>query len=152
MAKKKPAKPKAKPAHNQQYTDEQIAAALEAHHGILAAAAQSLSCSRTTIYNRMKIVESVKDARENARETMLDIAEGELFDMITKKEVDGVKLSATIFYLKTQGKGRGYVERQEIDQKNQHQFTGGVDERRDQYAAVFDRWANRYGNNGKGNE
>ena len=43
------------------------------------------------------------------RESLLDLAEGSLFDQVRKGNI-----TAIIFTLKTIGKHRGYVERQEV--------------------------------------
>ena len=47
-----------------------------------------------------------------ARESMLDTAEATLYDKIAAGDT-----TALIFFLKTEGKSRGYVERQEIGRK-----------------------------------
>jgi len=52
---------------------------------------------------------SVAQAVVDAKEGMLDFAEGKLMEKI--KAGDN---TAIIFYLKTQGKARGYIERQEF--------------------------------------
>jgi hypothetical protein len=51
----------------------------------------------------------LQKALAEARETMLDNAETTLYD----EALDG-NTTALIFFLKTQGKGRGYTERTEI--------------------------------------
>jgi hypothetical protein len=54
------------------------------------------------------ISEDSEELRQEARETMLDNAETELYEQALNGNT-----TALIFLLKTQGKGRGYVERQE---------------------------------------
>lgn len=53
------------------------------------------------------------DALESARETMLDNAESILY----KKVLEGSTVEL-LFFLKTQGKDRGYTERQELTGAN----------------------------------
>jgi len=91
-----------------QYTKEQVAAVLETNYGIVTLAAQKLGCSRQTIYEYIKHFPTLKDYLATGREYGLDIAESSLMSQIIKGET-----SATIFYLKTQGKRRGYIERVE---------------------------------------
>ena len=51
----------------------------------------------------------IKEAIQEAKESMLDFTENKLFTQIKEGN-----LTAIIFYLKTQGKARGYIEKQEI--------------------------------------
>jgi len=88
---------------------QQVADALINARGILKDAARELGCSRQTIYNYIDKYTTVADAYNEANERSLDFAEGKLMDAIGKGN-----LTAIIFYLKTKGKHRGYVERQEI--------------------------------------
>ena len=81
--------------------------------GILAAAARQLGCSRTTLYNYMERYSTVKDAYIDARESLIDFTEQQLF-----KQVSEGNITAIIFTLKTIGKRRGYVERQEVTGAN----------------------------------
>ncbi len=76
--------------------------------GMITIAADVLKCSPQTVYAYMERYPDVKSARENARERMLDTAELNLYQAINKGD-----MTAIIFYLKTQGKRRGYIERQE---------------------------------------
>lgn len=82
--------------------------AITKSRGMVTIAADLLKCSPQTIYNYMERYPDVKAARENARERMLDTAELNLYQAINKGD-----MTAIIFYLKTQGKRRGYIERQE---------------------------------------
>lgn len=81
---------------------------VDKYKGNIAAIARHFGVSRGTIYNRMADSASLKTAMEDARETMLDNAESQLY----KQAMEG-NTTALIFLLKTQGKGRGYVERVE---------------------------------------
>jgi len=93
----------------QRYTAEQVVAALNETKGLPAVAAEKLGCTVSTIYNYAKRYETVRAALTHQKEKRLDIAEGQLWSLINAGNI-----TAIIFYLKTQGKHRGYVERQEV--------------------------------------
>ncbi len=95
------------------YTVDMICEALRESSGLVTLAARRLGCSHTTIQRALKDSKKVRDARHEAREAFLDSAE----ESLMKKVEDG-DLTAIIFTLKTLGKGRGYVERQEIDMQD----------------------------------
>lgn len=84
--------------------------ALQKTFGNISKACKAADISRQTIYNWMGDDESFKDAVENINEYIIDEVENHLFDQIK----DG-STAATIFYLKTKAKHRGYVEKQEHD-------------------------------------
>ena len=92
-----------------QYTDAQIVKAVRRAAGMVSVAARALGCDTQTIYNRMKTVPEVKQAVTDARDELLDRAESKLLE-----EINNNNITAIIFALKTVGKSRGYVERQEI--------------------------------------
>jgi hypothetical protein len=83
--------------------------ALEANLGIVTKAAAAVGLSREIHYYWIKNDPEYKQAVEELDGTVLDFAEGQLHSLI--KEGD---TAATIFFLKTKGKKRGYIERQEI--------------------------------------
>ena len=82
---------------------------LEQALGVVTTACRSAKISRDTFYRWMK--EDAEFARqvEDINEIALDFAESQLHQQIK----DG-NTSATIFYLKSKAKKRGYIERQEI--------------------------------------
>lgn len=83
-------------------------AALEKALGIVTTACKSVGIDRSTHYDWLKNDEQYKDAVESISDIALDMAESQLHKQILSGEV-----SATIFYLKTKGKRRGYIERVE---------------------------------------
>ena len=83
--------------------------ALEKALGIVTQACKVVGISRQTHYNWMAADEDYKSAVEDLGDVALDFAESKLHKLI-----DSGNPAATIFYLKTKGKNRGYVERQEI--------------------------------------
>lgn len=91
-------------------TPEKVVEAIQGSRGILAAAARRLGCSRMTIYRYREKYPEVNAALEEERETLLDDAEDTLYDNAIKKG----DTTSLIFLLKTIGKKRGYVERQEV--------------------------------------
>jgi hypothetical protein len=83
--------------------------ALEKSLGIVTSACKSVGISRWTHYRWMQEDEDYKRSCEDIKDISLDFAESQLFQQIKDNNT-----TATIFYLKTQGKKRGYIERQEI--------------------------------------
>lgn len=83
--------------------------ALEKSLGIVTTAAKNVGIHRQTHYDWMKKDEDYKKAVEEINEVALDFAESSLHKQIADKVP-----TSTIFYLKTKGKKRGYIERQEI--------------------------------------
>lgn len=92
------------------YSDETLIKTLEDSFGLVSVAARAIGCSKKHIYDRIKGSKKVAQALESIRESTIDIAESSLIDQIMERNT-----TATIFYLKTQGKSRGYVEKSELE-------------------------------------
>ncbi len=86
----------------QRYTADQVVQAIRGTKGFLTLAAKRLGCTLRTLENYANRYESVKEAVRENKETMLDIAEGKLFEQIQDSN-----MTAIIFFLKNKGKGRG---------------------------------------------
>ena len=82
--------------------------AIKESNGFVSHAAAKCGTSRATLHTMINQHASLKEAVDDAREAMKDFAENKLFQNIK----DG-KETSLIFYLKTQGKSRGYIERSE---------------------------------------
>lgn len=90
-------------------TAARIIKAISECNGLLTMAAKRAGVGSTTMNRYVHDFPSVKQAVLDAKEAMLDFAEGKLYSKI--KDGDNI---AILFYLKTQGKARGYIERQEV--------------------------------------
>ena len=90
------------------YTAQQMVEAIREAEGNLSQAARLVGCSRTTVHRYVNDYATVAEAYEEANESALDIAENELMKLVKKGSIPAI-----IFFLKTKGKSRGYVERQE---------------------------------------
>ena len=88
--------------------------ALEYYLGIVTPAAEMAGVSRQSHYDWMKEDPVYKAKVEALSDVALDFAERKLIQSI-KRGSD----TATIFYLKTKGKKRGYIERSELDLQGQ---------------------------------
>lgn len=97
-------------AKTERYTAEQVAAALKASMGLVSVAAEKLKCSDSTVRTYIERYPTVKQAQLDSREQMIDLAEASLVRAVRKGEGWAVALM-----LKTLGKSRGYVEKQELD-------------------------------------
>lgn len=93
----------------ERFTAQEVAAALLDARGLCTVAAKRLGCDQRTISNYVRRYASVREARDDAREARKDFAENQL-DKLMKDE----NVAAIIFFLKTQAKDRGYVERNEV--------------------------------------
>lgn len=83
--------------------------ALEKSLGVVTAACKSVGIGRTTHYLWMRDDAEYRDAVNDISDVAIDFAESQLH-----KQIAEGNSTATIFYLKTKAKHRGYVERQEI--------------------------------------
>lgn len=82
--------------------------ALQQTMGNITQACKIVKIDRTTHYDWLDKDATYADAVANIPEMVLDFVEAQLLKNISKG-----KETSTIFYLKTKGKGRGYVEKQE---------------------------------------
>ena len=98
-----------KTAHMEQQK-KQMLEALERSLGIVTTACNAAGIGRTTHYRWMKDDPEYKQAVKDIDNRTLDFAESHLHKLIKEGNP-----AATIFFLKTKGKARGYVERQEIE-------------------------------------
>jgi hypothetical protein len=90
-------------------TKKAMLEALEKSLGIVTSACKSVGISRQTHYRWLEEDSEYKSAVDDLANVALDFAESQLH-----QQIKGGNPSSTIFYLKTKGKNRGYVERQEI--------------------------------------
>jgi hypothetical protein len=95
------------------FTADQIIRALIRTRGMVTLAAERLACDADTIYNYAKRHPTVEAELKRQRERITDIAESKLYLAIDVGESWAIQ-----YYLRTQGKNRGYVERQEITGKD----------------------------------
>ncbi len=93
-----------------QQTKKALIEAMQKNLGVVSAACQAVGVDRSTFYLYSKtdpeFAQSVKDVEEYA----LDFVESQAY-----KQIKEGNTSMIIFYLKTKGKRRGYIERQEVE-------------------------------------
>lgn len=94
-----------------------VADALREHHGMVFHAARFLKCSANTVRRYMRKHPEVQAAVDEARGLLTDEAEMKLYEALQRGES-----WAVCFYLKTQGRHRGYVERAEQAQLSEVQI------------------------------
>lgn len=100
-------------AKTQQFTAQQVADALTQAKGFVSVAARNLGCADNTVRNYIERYAVCKQAVTDAREAMIDYAEGKLYQNIQNNDTVSI-----LFFLKTQAKQRGYVERTEVTGAN----------------------------------
>lgn len=123
---KRPKKTKAPAASerdhvHQKRLDAQILKALEKSRGLVARAARALKMTPRAIYYRLEQNPALAEALNDIREVRLDDAEFEL-----SKAIDRGEAWAVCFYLKTIGRKRGFIERQEVGVAGALQVGGAV--------------------------
>lgn len=105
------AKVKRTPKDNKiQQQKKMLLIALEKSLGVVTTACKSVGLDRGTFYQYYNKDADFKTAVDDIENVALDFAESQLYKQIQRGEV-----SSTIFYLKTKGKGRGYIEKQQTE-------------------------------------
>ncbi len=92
-----------------QLKKEKLLEALESTLGVVTTACKKANIHRQSYYRWIDRDRDFRLAVEEISNVALDFAESQLHKQIRKDST-----AATIFYLKTKGKARGYVERQEV--------------------------------------
>tara|TARA_Y100001973_G_C5201508_1_gene338081 strand:+ start:522 stop:881 length:360 start_codon:yes stop_codon:yes gene_type:complete len=93
-----------------QHTKKALIEALEKSLGVVTTACKQVGIDRTTFYRYYKDDKEFKILVDDLSNVAKDFAESQLF-----KQIQDGNPTATIFYLKTKAKDRGYVERREIE-------------------------------------
>lgn len=88
--------------------DKAVRKALKRYKGRVASAAKALGCTQQGVYQYLKRHPETQAYLEEVRERNIDKVEDKLLEAAANGES-----WAVCFYLKCQGKHRGYVERQE---------------------------------------
>ena len=91
-------------------TIEKIAEVYKKKGCNITATCAALNISRRTFYQKKEKSKSLQDLLAEADESMLDFAESKLIEHINNNDI-----TSLIFFLKTKGKKRGYIERSEHD-------------------------------------
>jgi len=101
------------------HTKKRVIEALEKSLGVITTACKIADISRTQFYNWLKDDEDFAKKVQEIENVTLDFVESQLHKQIKENST-----AATIFFLKTKGKKRGYIERQEIDHTTQGEAIG----------------------------
>lgn len=92
------------------YKQNILIEALEKSLGVVTTACKNTGIPRDRFYEWYKLDPDFKRRVDDIENIAIDFAESQLHKQIKEGEV-----TATIFYLKTKGKKRGYVEKTETD-------------------------------------
>ena len=98
---------------------KKVVDALEKSLGVVTTACKIAEVSRTQFYQWLKDDEDFAKKVQEIENVTLDFVESQLHKQIKENST-----AATIFFLKTKGKKRGYIERQEIDHTTQGEAIG----------------------------
>jgi len=107
---------------------KKLIACMESSLGIVTTACKMCGCSRTTFYKYYNRDKKFREAIDDLQNLTLDFVESQLHEQIKEGNT-----TATIFYLKTKGKKRGFIERQEI------QMDGGIESKIIQWTPAKDK-------------
>ncbi len=95
---------------NRHIKKEAMLSALEKSLGVVTVACKQADIHRSTYYKWLNEDEEFAKAVKDIENIALDFGESQLH-----KQIGDGNTSATIFFLKTKGKKRGYIERSELD-------------------------------------
>ena len=97
-------------AHKTEHNKKALIQAMQKNLGNVTASCKAVGLGRTTYYEYYNTDEAFKATCDECENIALDFVESKLHEQID----EGVP-SSTIFFLKTKGKKRGYIEKQEIE-------------------------------------
>lgn len=86
--------------------------ALEEAHGVVTTACSKAGISRAQYYRWWNQDEKFREQCDDIQESAIDFVESQLF-----KQIKDGNITGQIFYLKTKGKHRGYIEKTQVQQE-----------------------------------
>ena len=95
---------------NSDIVKKNLLEALEKSLGIVTTACKIVGCARSTFYKYYKDDQDFRTSVDELENLTFDFVESKLH-----KQIENDNTTATIFYLKTKGKKRGYIERKEVE-------------------------------------
>jgi len=95
-----------------EHKKKELIEALTLSLGIVTTACKKVGISRTTFYQYLKDDKEFEKEVQDIEDIAIDFVESQLF-----KQIQEDNTTATIFYLKTKAKKRGYIEKTETDIK-----------------------------------
>lgn len=98
-----------KKAETRKITNAQIEAALRAHYGNVSQCAKSLGCARYTLWSRIQRSSHLQQVLQDCRETIKDIAEGNIFRRVLRGDV-----GCSQWVLARLARDRGYGDKVEV--------------------------------------
>lgn len=138
---------------NRKISDKEFLATLRECAGLYARTARMIEVEFGIKYSRQAVrarAEQFKEELEDIEQQNIDIAEEGLHSLMRSKN-ERVKLRAIELYLKTKGKKRGYIERQEVDHTSKGEKIQGIDYSKLSTSALREI-ANAEQNNSEGSE
>lgn len=91
---------------------QKLLKALEESHGVVTNACRKAGISRAQYYRYLQQDEKFASNVDDIQEQAVDFVESQLFKQIKEGNITG-----QIFYLKTKGKHRGYIEKTQVQQE-----------------------------------
>jgi hypothetical protein len=95
-------------ANQSQFTAKQFIDVIPGTGGIISTIAKRIGCDWHTAKKYIDNFPTIHRAYQDERELVLDVAESNLITLVKDSDFSAIK-----YYLSTQGKHRGYTERQE---------------------------------------
>lgn len=92
------------------FSAEQVVSAIEGTGGIISSVAKRLGCSWATAEKFIKKFDESKEAYNNEKEKLLDLAENTMIAAMQEGNLDAAK-----YYLGKKGQERGYQDTQKVD-------------------------------------
>lgn len=111
--------------------EDVVIKALQRTHGNISNTAKFLQVSRPALSSRINATPSLKKALDEILDVSLDVAEDHLF-----RAIENDNMTAIIFFLKTRGKSRGYIERTEVKTVADDDINRAIDAELAKLAAV----------------
>ena len=96
--------------NKKQQIKKQLVVALEQSLGVVTTACKKVGIDRTTFYRYYNEDKNFKNEVDDIQEVAIDFVESQLF-----KQIKDGNTTATIFFLKTKGRKRGYIEKQQVE-------------------------------------
>ena len=109
-------------ATNMDSIKKEMIEALKKTLGVVSPACDIVGIARSTHYNWMKNDENYKKEVDELLDFQIDFVESKLFENINNGDT-----TSAIFYLKTKGRERGYIEKQEIKVDLEKPIFKGID-------------------------